>query len=254
MRTSRLLLTTTLALCATFTSAATLTNESMVSCTANGVTITGTESCYMDDGQQWTVAESIDPQAEFGNLHLSTNVIAEGPNRAAHVDARVGFADRLMVFDAPAAGGAFLEMEVHFSISGPVMQDALYFGDQVRDIDDSLGPNLLRLLVPYQNGQVIGFGASLFYTNSAQSGSCAHCSDSDGDVANFTLRTFRLLDGAGAQIDGVKYHTESGAQYDFLGGEFADPAAVPEPGTLALAGLGLIAAAAGWRRSRSETH
>jgi hypothetical protein len=249
MKNSQFLLTTALTLCASLTSAATLTNQSSVSCTANGVVVTGNDSCYIDDGHEWTVAESIAPQAEFGDLHLSTNVIAEGPNRAAHIDAKVGFADRLVVFGAPSVGDTFLEMEVHFSISGPVMKNALYLGNEVRDIDDSLGPNLLHLLVPYQSGQVIDFGASLFYTNSAQSGPCAYCSDSDGDVANFTLRGFRLLQGSGAQLDGFNYHTESGSQYDFIGGTFADPAAVPEPGTLAMAGLGLIAVTC-WRGRR----
>jgi hypothetical protein len=77
------------------------------------------------------------------------------------------------------------------------------------------------------------------------------CSATDHASAGFALREFRVLDASAKQLAGYEFHPESETAYNFVGGTFQDPSAVPEPATLALTGFGLLRAGIVRRRRKS---
>lgn len=221
--------------------AATLTNESFAQCSTGSASATGTSSCSAQDGVRVATAQSTVDHLAFGTVSLATSAAADGGDGKAIVTATAGFSDFFIIHGLPAVDG-FLEISAQaFGARDTQLDGAIGLAGFTLDIP-YFQQGFFRTAIPYRFGDIAEFSVLLSLSAAAEN-ICPACSVSDSRAASFELEQFRVLDANMREIRGYKFHTLSETQYDFVGGEFADPAGVPEPGTWALSGVGLIAAA-----------
>ena len=237
-----------LILCAVDLSAAALTFESTASCTAGANTVAGTDSCLARNGFTFAGANSSAQPLAYGEVNLDVGTVVEGNGNFSSISARAGFEDFFLVYGQPDGTPAFLQMTANvYAGTEHALPDAIRLAGMSFSVEAGFGGQM-TLIVPFSFGDVMDF--SVLFELGAAADDCEEgCNVIDGRAAGFALREFRVLNNLGQELSGYRFHSESETAYNFIGGRFQDPAAVPEPATSALTGIGFMAAALARRKS-----
>ena len=230
-----------LVLCAAQMSAAALTFESSATCTAGSNTVTGGDSCLARSGFTFAAANSAAQPLDYGEVDLSVGVVMEGNGNSASISATAGFEDFFIVYEETEGNPGFLELTTNvYSSTNDIIEDAIRLAGRKFDLQPHYGGSM-TLIVPFNFGDVMDF--AVFFSLSAAAEDCEEgCQGGAAASAGFAFPRFRVLDAGGQALSGYKFHTESETKYDFAGGTFQDPSAVPEPATYALTGIALLMA------------
>ena len=242
-------LTAALILCAVDLSAAALTFESTASCTAGVNTVSGTDTCLARNGFTFAGANSSAQPLGYGEVNLDVGAVVEGNGNFSSISARAGFEDFFLVYGLQDGTPALLEMTADvYSGTGHTLTNAIRLAGMSMTVETGFGGQR-TVVVPFSFGDIMDF--SVMFELAAAASDCEEgCNVADGRSAGFALRYFRVLNGLGQELSGYRFHSESETAYTFVGGTFQDPAAVPEPATWGLTGMGLIAAGMARRRVR----